>query len=198
MPFIHPRARLQLPFHTSADMEGMSVHWITQTKTHSTRTVEQENQSQRTRSQTVNRGLQSPVKHLYCSSHKPRTRSKAMPEINPSPQNSVSAQDFHKKWRTELMSSCRHLPCCQTTLTQFPQLWFENLLGVVLQMAAYLLQLLFSGMKPFGCLQGAWEGPSSSVLHKCVEHIKEITDSESLSSPSLNSTCELYRHRAFP
>lgn len=57
MPFINPRTRLQLPFHTSADMESMSVHWITQTKTHSTRTVEQENQSQWTRSQTVNRGL---------------------------------------------------------------------------------------------------------------------------------------------
>lgn len=96
------------------------------------------------------------------------------------------------------MSSCKHLPCCHTSLTQFPQLWFENHLGVVLQLAAYLLQLLSSATKPFGCLQGAREGPVSSVLHKRVEHIKEITDSVPLSSPFLNSTCELYSHRAFP
>lgn len=81
---------------------------------------------------------------------------------------------------------------------QFPLLWFENHLRAVLQLPAYLLQLLPSTTKLFGCLQGARKGPASSVFHKHTERMKEITDSVPLSSPSLNSTCELYSHRAFP
>lgn len=104
------------------------------------------------------------------------------------------AQDFHERCRTELMSSCRHLSCCHTALTEFSQLWFENCRGVVLQLPAYLPQLLSSARKPSGCLLGAQEGPASFVLHKHTEHIKEITDSVPLSSPSLNSTCEFHRH----
>lgn len=199
MLFASPRAKLQLPFHTCADMESMSVHWITQTKS----VIVQEQLSKKIK---VNGPGHRPSTEAF--NHLSNTFT--VQGISPEPgvkqclkqilalKIQCLAQDFHKYWRTELMSSCRHLPCCQTSLTQFPQLWFENLLGVVLQMAAYLLQLLSSAMKPFGCLQGAWEDPSSSVLHKCVEHIKEITDSVSLSSPSFNSTCELHCHRAFP
>lgn len=93
------------------------------------------------------------------------------------------------------MSSHRHVPCRHISLTQFPKLWFENHLGIVLQLPAYSLQLLSSAIKTFGCLQ---EGPASPILHDCEEHIKEITDSVPFSSPSLNSTCESYSHRAFP
>lgn len=50
--------------------------------------VKQENQW--TRLQTLNRGLQSSVKHLSPSRHVSRTRSKATPGTNPSPPNSTS------------------------------------------------------------------------------------------------------------
>lgn len=81
---------------------------------------------------------------------------------------------------------------------QFPLLWFENHLRAVLQLPAHLLQLLPSATKLFGCLRGAQKGPASAVLHKRTERMKEITGSVPLSSPSLNSTCELYSYRAFP
>lgn len=81
---------------------------------------------------------------------------------------------------------------------QFPLLWFENHLRAVLQLPAHFLQLLPSATKLFGCLRGARKGPASSVSHKRTESMKEITGSVPLSSPSLNSTCELYSHRAFP
>lgn len=178
-------------------MESMSVRWITQTKT----VILQEQLSKKIK-------VNGPGHSRSTEAFNHLSNTFTLQALSPEPgakqclkqilalKIQCHAQDFHKNWRTELMSSCRHLPCCQTSLTQFPQVWFENLLGVVFRMAASLLQLLSSAMKPFGCLQGAWEGPSSSVLHKCVEHIKEITDSVSLSSPSLNSTCELYSHRA--
>lgn len=63
------------------------------------------------------------------------------------------------------------MPPAVTLPWQFPQLWFENHLGAVLQLPAYLPQLLLSAMKPFGCLQRAWKGPASSILRKCEEQI---------------------------
>lgn len=88
MLFTCPRARLQPPFHTSADMESMSVHWITQTKT----VILQGQLSKKIKVNGPGHRLSTEaLNHLSNTfSHKPRTRSKAMPETNPNPQNPVS------------------------------------------------------------------------------------------------------------
>lgn len=181
-------------------MASKSTQWIIKTKTVTLpkETGSWARKSQRIRAQALNRGVQSPLKRFYYSKPCVWNQEKSEPWDRLKP---TAFTDLYKSPTGSREQSSRAHAGISPAVTlpqQFPQLWFENHLGAVLQLPTYLPQLLLSAMKLFGCLQRAWEGPASSVLHKCEEHIKEITDSMPLSSPSLNSIYELCSCRAFP
>lgn len=133
--------------------------------------VERENQSQWTRSQPFNRGLQSPVKHLSCSRRGSRTKRKARPGANPSPSSSVSHTGLPQVVEHEADELMQASPLLSHFLYSFLSCGLKNILGLSFSCQYtcchyfLLLQSLYES--------GLWEvqeGPASSVLHKHVKH----------------------------